>query len=100
MQRELFPSASHVLLAVDSGQKDFIVYNDRELSDEPIDSSRLQYGTMKGADQQRSEAWSSKVSWFFVVQYDGIYLLSAKDERCIFCPQLSWRFMELFLNAR
>ena len=95
MQGELFPQTRHLLFAVDSRKRDFIVYNDRELSNDPIDLSQLQYGTMEAGDEQRSEAWSSNVKWFFVIQDDGIYLLNAHNKRCVFCPQHSYQFIEL-----
>ena len=82
--------------------KSFVLYNDQELSDEPVTDDDMVYceaisDEMKKA---RSEAWSSGCFWFFVVLSTGIALINVETSHGVFCKKKSRKFIEAYLNAR
>lgn len=89
----------HLLFTVNSGDKDFIIYNAEALSDDPINLADLRYLDTQDMDARRSEAWSANVKWFFVIQPEGMYLLNTRNRTAVFCPVKSNVFIELFLKS-
>ena len=92
---------SDVFVAETSG-KSFVLYNDQELSDEPVTDEDMVYceAVSEEMKKARSEAWSSGCWWFFVVLREGIALISVENNRGVYCKKKSWKFIEAYLNAR
>jgi hypothetical protein len=92
---------SDVFVAETSG-KSFVLYNDQELSDEPVTDEDIFPCKAHGEEMKsaRSEAWSSGCYWFFVILATGIALINVETNEGMFCRKKSWKFIEEYLNAR
>lgn len=86
----------------DVNGKSFVLYNDQELSDEPVTDQDMVYceATSEEMKKARSEAWSSGCFWFFVVLNEGIALINVGTNRGVFCRKKSWKFIEAYLDAK
>lgn len=82
------------------GGKDFVVFNDGELTMEPITAEDLTFITVPKGSRSASEAWSCAIDWYFIVTPTGIILCNVHREEGVFCRKRSAKFIEMFLEHR
>lgn len=78
----------------------FPVFNDRELSMEPIqagDVAPFERSESEGMKFAASAAWSSDCEWYFVILPEGIVLLNVNDRRGLLCKRHTAKFIEACL---
>ena len=79
--------------------KDFVLFNNQELSNEPVTGDDLLTTVITGFEKQRSQTWSSHADFFFVIADDGIYLFSWRQHMGYFCKKKSSKFIEMYLKG-
>jgi len=79
--------------------KDFIVFNDSELTDEEITDADISIIQPKRNRKIDSIVWSSNCRFFFVISEIGIALFDTKSDKGHLCQKKSYKFIELFLHA-
>src|SRR4051794_6251615 len=87
--------------------RDFVLYNDQSLSDEPLSDNDINPIDLTNAPEEiaqnikwcASSAWSSNCDWYFIIMPTGIALLNVFTHTGMFCSKLSFRFVEAFLDA-
>ena|ERR1035441_5110347 len=84
------------------GRKSFIVFNDQELTMEPIVHGDLILvaASYHCAAHLANEAWSSNCEWYFIVLPDGIALVNVYTLQGIFSSKKSAAFIQLFLDTQ
>lgn len=82
------------------GGKDFVVFNDGELTMEPITAEDLFFITVPRGSRRASETWSCAIYWYFIVTEAGIILCNVHSEEGVFCRKRSAKFIEMFLEHR
>jgi hypothetical protein len=97
-----FRSLIHNVYQVGAG-KDFIVFNDGDLSMEPLeDGDCAPCCVVENADfiqSLKSAAWSCNIQWYFIVHDGGIMLLNVYTDKGFACRQQSARFIEMFIET-
>ena len=84
------------------GQPCFPVFNDRELSMEPItDADVVPFVRSDSLDMNfaASASWSSDCEWYFVVLPEGIALFNVYDRRGLLCTKHSAMFIEASIDS-
>jgi hypothetical protein len=81
--------------------KNFIVFNDQELSLEPVGDGDIARVEMSDhcIHHCASEAWSTDCEWFFIVLPQGIALVHVRTLSGFLCRKKSAAFIEAFLNV-
>jgi hypothetical protein len=86
-------------------ERNFLAYNvdafemsNEDVSDEDI--LHLKYKELTPTIQKlKSETWSCNCEWFFVLQAEGIYLMSVSKDTFFLCKKHSMKFIDHFINA-
>lgn len=79
--------------------RSFIVFNDGDLSLEPVTDGDLVEVSVHNNAAMKNSAWSCAVDWFFVVLDSGILLMSVHSDNAILCRKKSAMFIEMFMEA-
>lgn len=84
------------------GGRDFVMFNDGDLSMEPVTARDLQPITvpMWAARPYASAAWSANCDWYFIRTADDIRLLNVATNTGFLCRKRSAMFVALFLDSR
>ena len=90
---------THNVYLLDSGARSFVMFNERELSSEPVTDSDLVQVTRSLGDPCASLTWSCGLQWYFVVWPDGISLFNVYETDGYHCKKLSMRFIEMFIGT-
>jgi hypothetical protein len=85
-------------LYIVGAHKDFVVFNDGNLSLDPITDTELERVQISHTGYA-SAAWSAGIDWYFVVSDDGISLFNVYSNRGWQCKKKTARFIELFLEG-
>ncbi len=82
-----------------SERKGFVVFNDQEMSAEPILEGDLEGCWIPDApNPARSAAWSCDVDFYFIVRHSDILLFNVHSNRGLRCRKKSYKFIELFVD--
>jgi hypothetical protein len=83
--------------------KDFVVFNNGELSMEPVTDDDIRpvdaNKSHPSLSVMRSQAWSCNVEWFFIIGENCILLLNVYTDRGFVCRKKSAMFIQAFLDA-
>lgn len=81
------------------GGRDFVVFNDGELSMETVEAADLTPVEIELGSKFASAAWSCNCSWYFVVMDEGLALFNVYSNKGFLCRKKSALFIELYLGA-
>lgn len=75
----------------------FVVFNDQELSEEPITADDILPVTVAAVrnapDFYASATWSSDCEWYFIITNEGILLRNVSTDRGLLCKKKSAAFI-------
>ena len=95
----------HYVMLTGIRERNFVAYNvdAYTLNDDAVTDDDILILKYKEAtpiiQRLKSETWSCDCEWFFVVQDDGIYLMSVSSVRVFMCKKHSIKFVDHFINA-
>lgn len=81
----------------------FPIFNDRELSMEPITPADIVPFERRDSEDMNfaaSAAWSSGCRWYFVILPEGIALLNVYDRRGLLCQKHSAEFIDVAMKTK
>lgn len=80
------------------GGRDFIFFNDGDLTMEPIASDDLQ-AVKVDSKLLASFAWSSNINFYFILLDGGLMCVHAPTGTGLLCRKKSAKFIEAFIDA-